>query len=306
MNKILICIPTFYRNKSLIECLNSIKKLENINLFDIRILILDNTISNNSFNIIKKYKANTKLKILQKNEKKRGIVNARNKCLKISKSIKPKYIAFIDDDCTVDKNWLKNIFKLLKKVNADIITGPQKYQQNNRIIKNNYSILFEKNYKKSVVKVKWAATNNVFFSYDIIKNKKIIFDKLLNKFGMGEDQLFFSILGNKGHKIYWSQNIKVYEKDHKHRNNIYWLIKRSFRLGVLGHYIDKKLHGNFYGYLNNYLKSSFFLFCTIRYIPTLYDKNSRIFALNFLFRFLGKFFGPIIFKKIDFLQNDNK
>ena len=51
MNKILICIPTFYRNKSLIECLNSIKKLENINLFDIRILILDNTISNNSFNI---------------------------------------------------------------------------------------------------------------------------------------------------------------------------------------------------------------------------------------------------------------
>ena len=53
MNKILICIPTFYRNKSLIECLNSIKKLENINLFDIRILILDNTISNNSFNIIK-------------------------------------------------------------------------------------------------------------------------------------------------------------------------------------------------------------------------------------------------------------
>ena len=139
MNKILICICTFNRNKSLIECLNSIKKLENINLFDIRILILDNTISNNYFNIIKKYKTNTKLKILQKNEKKRGIVNARNKCLKISKFIKPKYIAFIDDDCKVNKNWLKNIFKLINKVKADIVTGPQKYEQKNKKVPYNYS-----------------------------------------------------------------------------------------------------------------------------------------------------------------------
>ena len=47
--------------------------------------------------------------------------------------------AFVDDDCQVDKNWIKNIYELLKK-EADVITGPQKYEK-----KNNYSHLFEKN-----------------------------------------------------------------------------------------------------------------------------------------------------------------
>ena len=56
MIKILICICTFNRNKSLIECLNSIKKLKNINKFDVKILILDNSKVNNSFKIIKNYK----------------------------------------------------------------------------------------------------------------------------------------------------------------------------------------------------------------------------------------------------------
>ena len=39
-------------------------------------------------------------------------------------------LAFIDDDCKVDKNWLTNISKLLKKSDADVITGPQLYEHN--------------------------------------------------------------------------------------------------------------------------------------------------------------------------------
>ena len=117
---------------------------------------------------------------------------------------------------------------------------------------------------------------------------------------------FFSILNQKDYKIYWSNNIKVYEKSHQHRSNIYWLIKRSFRLGVLGHYIDRKLHGNFLGYLANYLKSILYLLYTIKSIATIYNKNSRISGINFIFRFLGKLVGPVIFNRIDFLKNDNK
>ena len=54
MTKILICICTFNRNQNLIGCLNSIKKLKHKNYYDIKILILDNSISNNLFKIIKK------------------------------------------------------------------------------------------------------------------------------------------------------------------------------------------------------------------------------------------------------------
>ena len=113
---------------------------------------------------------------------------------------------------------------------------------------------------------------------------------------------FFSILNKKGYKIYWGKNIKVYEKNHHHRFNIYWLIKRSFRLGVLGHYIDKKLHGKFIGYTTNYLKSILYFLYTAISIFIIFNKKSRINMVNFLFRFLGRLIGPFIFNKINFLK----
>ena len=304
MEKLAICICTYKRNESLKECLMSLEKLNNPSTIKIIILIVDNTKSYQSFNLIKKIKKKFKYKIIQMNESKRGVVHARNKALKKLRNLNPKYVSFIDDDCTVNKSWLINILKIIKLNKADIVTGPQMYFEKQKNI--NYTKYFEKKYDLNIKKVKWAATNNVFFLYNIIKNKKLIFDKCLNKFGMGEDQLFFSILNQKGCSIYWSKNIKVYEKNHNYRSNIYWLIKRSFRLGVLGHYIDKKLHGKFYGFLANYFKSFFYFIYIPIFFFTIFNKHSRINIINFLFRSLGKLVGPFIFSKIDFLKNENK
>jgi succinoglycan biosynthesis protein ExoM len=301
MQKILICICTFNRNKSLIKCLNSVAHLKKINKYNIKILVLDNTRSNNSYKIIQKFKNKTKLKIIHKNEKRRGVVFARNKCIKISKIVKPDYLAFIDDDCIVNKNWIINIFKLLKKKDADVITGPQKYEKLNKIFNKNYASLFEKNYKDKIVKVKWAATNNVFFKYAILKNiKNIDFDRALNKFGIGEDQLFFSLINKAGYKIYWANNIFVTEKIHFHRTNIEWVKKRSLRLGVLGHYIDIKIHGKFGGYLLNYLKSIYFLTLSILNFFNILSNNGSLNSINYFYRFYGKLVGPFKIKKINF------
>ena len=303
MNKILICICTYNRNQSLINCLNSIKKLKDINFFDIKILIVDNTVSNNSYDIIKKYKKKNKFRIYQENERKRGVVNARNKCLKVSKTIRPKYMAFIDDDCKVDKNWLINIFKLIKNVDADIVTGPQKYEQNKKRIKINYSSLFEKNYKEKIIKVKWAASNNVFFKYNILKNKKVMnFDKNLNKFGIGEDQLFFSIMNKIGYKIYWSKNIFVTEKIHPHRTNINWIKERSKRLGILGHYLDVKIHGKIIGFSINYLKSFYLFILSLFSYINFFNLSRMLNFTNNFYRSYGKIIGPFYIKKIKFLR----
>jgi len=299
-NKILICIPTYNRNSSLIDCLKSIKKLKNNNFFKINILILDNTITNNSNKIIKKFVKRSVLKIYQDHEKKRGIVFARNKCLKFAKKFKPDYIAFIDDDCKVDKNWLKNIHALLNKVDADVITGPQLYEGGN---KNNYMSIFEKKYKKNLIRVKWAASNNVFFKFNILKQQKNIkFDKNLNKFGMGEDQLFFSMISKIGYKIYWSPKILVTEKIHPHRSNINWIKERSKRLGVLGHYLDVMLYGKKIGYFINYIKSLYFFFFSILVYINIFNSNRSLDFTNNIFRFYGKLIGPFKFKKIQFFK----
>ncbi len=303
MSEILICIPTYNRNISLINCLKSIKRLKNENFFKIRILVLDNSKKNDSYEIIKSFKKKQKLKIYQSHEKKRGIVYARNKCLQIAKKLNPNYIAFIDDDCEVDTNWLKNIFKLLNTTDADVITGPQLYEGQNS---KNYTSLFEKRYKKKLLRVKWAASNNVFFKFDILKQEKNIkFDKNLNKFGMGEDQLFFSIINKIGYKIYWSKDIVVTEKKHTHRSNINWMKERSKRLGILGHYLDIKIHGKIVGYFVNYIKCFYLLFTSIIIYINFFNVNKDLDFANYLFRFYGKLIGPFNIKKVQFFKQKN-
>ena len=303
MNEILICIPTYNRNESLIDCLTSIKKLKNNNSFKIKVLIVDNSINNNSHEIIKRLNKKPIIKIYQAHEKKRGIVFARNKCLQISRKLKPDYVAFIDDDCTIDKNWLKNIFKLLNKINADVITGPQLYKGQNE---NNSMFLFEKKYKKKLLKVNWAASNNVFFKFNILRQEKNIkFDKNLNKFGIGEDQLFFSIINKIGYKIYWSQNVIVTEKIHQHRTSINWVKERSKRLGILGHYLDIKIHGKVIGYFINYLKSLFLFFLSIFIYLNIFNFNRNLDFINIIFRFYGKLIGPFEIKKVKFFKLKN-
>ena len=303
--KILICICTYNRNKSLVNCLNSIRNLVSKNKYEINILIVDNTTNFNCKNTINKYKKRFNLPIILFNEKKRGITNARNLCLKKIRKLKPDYASFIDDDCTLNKNWLINIFNILNNYNADIVTGPQKYVERISNKKNiNFTKFFEKVYNKNIIKVKWAATNNVFFKYKILKKNNIKFDFNLNKFGMGEDQLFFQQLHNQGKKIYWSKNVQVYEEPHSHRSSIEWLKLRSFRLGILGHYIDKKIYGNLYGLFINYIKALFYIYLVLINIVLLFfrKKNSKINILNYFFRAKGKFLGPILFKKINFLK----
>ena len=296
---ILICICTYNRNLQLEKCIKSFKKTYIPSNFNIKFLIVDNSINKNAENIINSLKKKTQFTIKYVSETKRGIVNARNKVLIESKKIGSDYIAFFDDDCLIDKYWFKNIKSLIKKYS--IITGPQLYQKSKSNIKN-LSFIFEKKYKNKLQYVNWAATNNVLFKSSILKYKKLKFDIKLNKFSMGEDQLFFSQLNKMGYKIIWSKNIKVYESYHEKRSDLKEIARRSFRLGVLSHYIDKKIYGNFKGILINYLKTIYYLFLSLLELIKIGKKNYFHHLTNRFSRFYGKLIGPIIFQKINFFK----
>ena len=118
---------------------------------------------------------------------------------------------------------------------------------------------------------------------------------------MGEDQLFFLQISNIGYKIFWNKDVKVYEKIHQHRQNYKWIIERSYRLGVLGHYLDKDQYGNLLGLFLNYLKSIYYLLKS--FISILYWNNNYVEKiLNYFIRFYGRLVGPFVFKKINFYQ----
>ena len=115
--KILICICTYKRNEELVKCL---KKFENILIpgsIKINFLVLDNSINFSSKTLISKFKKKFKFPLILINEKKRGVVNARNRCLKEVKNINCEYVAFFDDDCVIDNKWFINFYELIKKNN---------------------------------------------------------------------------------------------------------------------------------------------------------------------------------------------
>ena len=140
---ILICICTYNRNLQLEKCINSFKKTYIPSNFNIKFLVVDNSINSNALNIVKDLRKKTQFNITYISETKRGIVNARNRVLFESKKIRSDYIAFFDDDCLIDKFWFKNIKNLIK--NYSIITGPQLYKKS-RSNKKNLSFVFEKRY----------------------------------------------------------------------------------------------------------------------------------------------------------------
>ena len=302
---LIICICTYNRNDSLIRCLKSIKNLHVVLNIKIKIIIVDNSIKYNSYKLVKKLRKSYKYKIIQLHEKRRGVVFARNKCLNNLKKINPKFICFFDDDCIVDRFWLKNVFKIIKSNKAEIVTGPQLPLKKSSLNKSNlinYSHFFEKKYREDIIRVNWAASNNVFLVYDIIKKHKLFFDKTLNKFGIGEDQLFFSKLNSFGHKIYWSKTIRVFEDIHKHRLNINWLIRRSFRLGVLGHYININIHGRLMGFIINYLMCIYYLVKASSMIFLFFNSKFQAQMLNYFSRFYGRLIGPFFLERIDFFR----
>ncbi len=298
--EILICICTYKRNHILNECLMSFNKAVIPFNLNIKFLIMDNTINGNAKNIIKNVKKKFKYKIYYVNEKKRGIVHARNKCLEEVKKINCDYFSFLDDDCEIDSKWFVNFEKILKTNSVKIITGPQihKNDENN----NNIERIFEKKINGDKKFVNWAATNNVILSKKVLLSSNLKFDINLNKFGMGEDQLFFLQLNKKGHQILWNKEIKVYERRHSHRSTIKWVADRSFRLGILGNYIDKKIYGSMTGNILNFIKSIYYLFLSILTALQPFQKLYSYKIISFIYRSFGRLLSPFLFKKIEFYK----
>jgi hypothetical protein len=177
-----------------------------------------------------------------------------------------------------------------KKTEPDIIGGPQLSKSNSI-----YNKLLERREKHNK-EVSWVSTNNVIMKSKVVQSK-INFSKKLNLIG-GEDQLFFKRLSNKGFRIIWNENSKVYETINKDRENLSWFIKRNFRYGTSSNIIFKETHGLFLGISLTFIKSFLDLSKAIFYltIMILNLKKHLLKSIMFFIRFLGVIFGLIGFQ----------
>jgi glycosyltransferase involved in cell wall biosynthesis len=115
---ILIC--TYNREHFLKLCLDSIiEQTKHCLEKKIEIIIIDNNSNDNTKNLIKNYKSITP--IIYYLEKEQGLSYARNSGINIANG---NYIAFVDDDATINKNWLNALLVGIETIKADGFGGP--------------------------------------------------------------------------------------------------------------------------------------------------------------------------------------
>ena len=103
--EISIAIVTKNRPKKLQRCLESIQKQTKLPSV---VIIVDNDIKRRAEKVALSFKENLNLSYVV--EPKPGVARARNKALEVCKT---PLLGFVDDDCVLDKNWVKTGLNLI-------------------------------------------------------------------------------------------------------------------------------------------------------------------------------------------------
>ena len=204
-----ITICTYNRLEYLKKCLTSIlDQTQGSQIIEI------NIIDNNSTDNTKNYISERQKKFPEINyylEKKQGISHARNLSFKVCKG---DFLAFVDDDAVINKNWLESLLNELKTQNQNIVYGgpiyPKFETEPEKWIDKNY---FVREFKETdgflgTIKSKegfsggnMCISKNLFFKSDEFNTE---IGMTGGNLGLGEEPDFFYKLvkNNKEVKLY--------------------------------------------------------------------------------------------------------
>lgn len=167
------------------------------------------------------------------NETKRGIPHARNRALTESLSLQADYIAFIDDDEWVARDWLCQTYEYcLSRGGNLVVSGDVVAEIPANIPADIKPLLVHNKQRPTGTTLSACATNNVLFPTAIIQQFNLKFDDS-NPLAGGEDTIFFSKIASHGVAIEKCAEAIVYESIPAERANLIWLSKRKFWAGTI-------------------------------------------------------------------------
>jgi glycosyltransferase involved in cell wall biosynthesis len=199
------------------------------------------------------------------------VITIDTNCVPLSRNIaiqkcKTRYLAFVDDDCLLDMDWVKNAYASIKKTSSTFVIGQSLPSTPLNFISNlqfsNYRDWFNKliasNDRYALNQA--TDTKNIIFDYDKIKN--IHFD---THFTVTEDIDFGLQL--KKNKLY-GHHCPTMVVHHHENYSLLQLIKKNYHKGQ-----DKKLLDSKWGKFDDYQPQLFTL-----------DPNKISFSLGYIFK----------------------
>lgn len=267
--EITVAVLTYKRKKKLNICLTSFLNQKN----KFKILLIDNDFEKSALKVFFKFKE--KLNIEYLIEPSKNISKARNLAIK---NCQTKYLAFVDDDCILFKNWSEQSLSVVKKekTTAFFQGGSTSNNLKNPIISaqnNIYQNWVKNNLKNGFIDPQSLDTKNIILNLEIINKYKIIFD---TDFPIFEDVDFG--LQVKKHQL-CGEYIPEMLVEHLEISDFKKVIKKFFLRGKIKYILNKKW-GNF----DNFSPNLFNEFKTILKQPFCFYQNilNQSFNLGFL------------------------
>jgi len=222
-----ICVCTFRRDH-IVTTLQSLAKLDVAANWDVRIIVADNDDTASAEIKVKAVSSSIRIPIIYLHAPARNISVARNACLDATSA---DYIAFIDDDETAPRQWLKELIHTAETEKSAAVLGP-------------VDPAFAEGYPSWMVKGQFHATRPVWVNGSIITGytcnllldrhapqfQNLRFRTELGRTG-GEDTVFLSTINNRGGKISYAERSLLIEPVPEGRASLSWLMKRRFRSG---------------------------------------------------------------------------
>ena len=232
MMRVAICITTFQRSVVLRRLLDSIVGLQiQSTAADVCVVIVDNDIHASARQVVTDAIPDFKFKISYDVEPVRGLASARNRAVKMAAGA--DFLAFVDDDETVDPEWLEHLLAEQRISAADVVMGPVAPQFTQPppswVIKSRF---FEKNcHMNEKVNENYASGGNMLIRGRCFENLPEPFDRSFN-LKVGSDYYLLARLRMMGAKISWAPKANVVEYIIPERANAKWILRRRFKIGM--------------------------------------------------------------------------
>ena len=247
-NLIVVGLITFKRPRMLLEALSSVRELKVPEGFRMHLMVCDNDKEGGAYGAFQSIEGNFPFDVTYHLEEKRGIVFARNNILGAAQEINAKYLAFFDDDETVDPDWLQQLVATMQTYQAQVVSGRVIYLLANEApgwLRSRNFYGGDRPPTGSILR--GASTNNVLMDVDFLRQKRLRFNEIFNLSG-GSDSLLFKEVRKHGGNIVSGREAIAYEKVPPSRASAEWIINRAYKNGYTEVKRNFILHGSLIAY----------------------------------------------------------
>lgn len=227
-----VCVCTYKRPYLLKRLLSSILS-QNVSMFDISVVVVDNDRNESAKETVFKVLGNSSIRFKYEVEPEQNISLARNRALN---SASGDYIACIDDDEFATEAWLTTLYTTVKKYRADGVLGPVNpffdIAPPSWIIKGRLCERISLPTGTQITDPRYTRSGNFLISKKVIDENILLFDPAFGRTG-GEDVDFFKRMIDKKYSFIWSNEARVFEVVTPQRTKRAFFLKRALLRGVV-------------------------------------------------------------------------